>query len=34
MRYYHFEDMMETVSRMLERYDLYPVSQRTMQEDL
>lgn len=34
MRYYHFEDLVEVVSRMLERYEFYPLSQRTMQENL
>ncbi|MBQ6202930.1 MAG: hypothetical protein IJK46_02415 [Prevotella sp.] len=34
MRYYHFEDLVEAVSRMLERYEFYPVRQRTMQENL
>ena len=33
-RYYHMEDLVTTVNRMLERYDFYPVSQRTVQQDL
>lgn len=34
MRYYHFEDLVEVVRRKLERYEFYPVSQRTMQKNL
>ena len=34
MRYYLFEDLVGEVSWMLERYVVFPVSQRTMQEDL
>lgn len=34
MRYSHFEDLVEAVSKMLERYEFYPVRQRTMQENL
>ncbi len=34
IRYYHFEDLVESVKRMLERYDFYPVGERTMQEYL
>ena len=33
-RYYHLEDLVDAVNRMLERYDFYPVSQRTVQQDL
>lgn len=34
MRYYYFEDLVEVVRRKLERYEFYPVSQRTMQDNL
>lgn len=34
VRYYHLEDLVEAVNRMLERYDFYPVSQRMVQQDL
>lgn len=34
MRYYHFEDLVKVVCRKLERYEFYPVSQQTMQENL
>ena len=33
-RYYHLEDLVDAVNDMLERYDFYPVSQRTVQQDL
>ena len=33
-RYYHLEDLVDKVNEMLERYDFYPVSQRTVQQDL
>ena len=33
-RYYHLEDLVDAVNRMLERYDFYPVCQRTVQQDL
>lgn len=33
-RYYHIEDLVDKVNEMLERYDFYPVSQRTVQQDL
>jgi len=32
--YYHLEDLVKAVNRMLKRYDFYEVSQRTIQEDL
>lgn len=34
VHYYHLEDLVEAVNKMLERYDFYPVSQRTVQQDL
>ena len=33
-RYYHMEDLVKAVNRMLERYDFYPVSDRTIKSDL
>ena len=33
-RYYHMEDLVRAVNRMLERYDFYPVSDRTIKSDL
>lgn len=33
-RYYHKEDLVKAVNRMLERYDFYPVSDRTIKSDL
>jgi predicted DNA-binding transcriptional regulator YafY len=33
-RYYHMEDLVKAVNRMLERYDFYPVSDRTIKNDL
>ena len=34
MRDYHREDIVEAVNRILKRYDFYPLSQRTVLEDL
>ena len=33
-RYYHLEDLVTAVNKMLKRYDFYEVSQRTVQQDL
>lgn len=33
-RYYHMEDLVKAVNRMLERYDFYPVSDHTIKSDL
>ncbi len=34
VHYYHLEDLVNAVNKMLDRYDFYPVSQRTVQQDL
>lgn len=34
LHYYHMEDLVEKVNRMLERYDFTPVSERTVAADL